>query len=201
MLAMRTMALVAVAALAAAIGTLPLHVAPAGATDVGCGLPSASDDHWPVAAPESVGLAGATLCPMVKWLNDAKESNVHAVLVVRHGTLVFEHYFSGSDEMLGRPLGDVTFSPDTRHDERSATKSITALLLGIAIDRGLIKGLDAPVLSFFPEYADLATPAKERITLGDLIMMSAGLEWSELDKPTAPYTGDGIRMWNAPDPY
>ena len=105
--------------------------------DAGCGLPSAGEDHWPVAAPESVGLAGATLCPMVKWLNDSKQSNVHAVLVVRHGTLVFDHYFSGSDEWWGRPMGDVTFGPETRHNEMSATKSIVALVLGIAIDCGL----------------------------------------------------------------
>jgi CubicO group peptidase (beta-lactamase class C family) len=170
--------------------------------DAGCSLPSAGEDHWSVAAPESVGLAGATLCSMVKWLDDSKESNVHAVLVVRHGKLVFEHYFSGSDTRLSLPLGDVTFRPDTRHDERSATKSIVALLVGIAIDRGLIKGLDAPVLSFFPEYVDLATPAKDRITLRDLITMSAGLEWNELDLPlTTPFTGDGIRIGNAPDPY
>ena len=201
MLALRTMALVAVAALATAIGTLPLLVTPAGATDAGCGVPSAGDDHWPVAAPESVGLAGATLCSMVKWLDDSKQSNVHAVLVARHGTLVFEHYFSGSDEIWGRPIGDFTFGPDTRHDARSATKSIVALLLGIATDRGLIKGLDARVLPFFPEYADLATPAKDRITLRDLITMSAGLEWHELD---IPYTSDANsenRMDNAPDPY
>jgi len=166
--------------------------------DAGCGLPSAGDDHWPVAAPESVGLAGATLCPMVKWLDDAKESNVHAVLVVRHGTLVFEHYFAGSDQMLGWPvrqLGDVTFGPDTRHDERSVSKSIVALVLGIAIDRGLINGLDASVLSFFPEYADLATPAKDRITLRDLITMSAGLEWREAGPQN---TSDAILY--VPDP-
>ena len=132
-----------VLALTTAIGTLAPHFKPAGATDAGCGPPSAGDDHWPIAAPESVDLAGATLCPMVKWLDYSKESDVHAVLVVRHGTLVFEHYFSGSDEWWGRPMGDVTFGPETRHNEMSATKSIVALVLGIAIDRGLIKGLDA----------------------------------------------------------
>jgi CubicO group peptidase (beta-lactamase class C family) len=115
-----------------------------------CSIPSAGEDHWAVAAPESVGLASATLCPMVKWLDDWKQSNVHAVLVMRHGTLVFEHYFSGPDEHWGRPVGEVAFGPDIKHDERSVTKSIVGLVLGIAIDRGLIKSLDEPVLSFFP---------------------------------------------------
>jgi CubicO group peptidase (beta-lactamase class C family) len=165
-----------------------------------CGVPKASTDKWAVAAPESVGLANAALCPMVKWLNDSKE-NVHAVLVARHGTLVFEQYFSGSDEAWGRPLGNIAFGPEVRHDERSATKSIIALLLGIAIDRGLIKSIDEPVLSFFPEYADLRTPEKDRITLRHIVTMSAGLEWHELDIPYTSAANSENRMDAASDPY
>src|SRR5262245_49125320 len=148
-----------------------------------CGLPIAGTDQWSVAAPESVGLSSAVLCPMVKWLNASKESNVHAVLVAPRGSLVLEQYFSGSDEAWCRPLGTIAFGPEVRHDERSATKSVIALLLGIAIDRRIIKGIDEPVLSFFPEYADLRTPEKDRITLRHLVTMSAGLEWHELDIP------------------
>jgi CubicO group peptidase (beta-lactamase class C family) len=167
----------------------------------GCGVPPASTDQWPVAAPESVGLAGAVLCPMVKWLNASKESNVHAVLVARHGTLVFEYYFSGSDEAWGSPIGNIAFGPEVRHDERSATKSIAALLLGIAIDRGIIKGVDERVLPFFPEYADLRTPEKDRITLRHLVTMSAGLEWHELDIPYTNAANSENRMDASPDPY
>jgi CubicO group peptidase (beta-lactamase class C family) len=138
---------------------------------------------------------------MVKWLDGSKESNVHAVLVVRHGMLVFEHYLSGSDEAWGRPIGNIAFGREVRHDERSATKSVISLLLGIAIDHGLVKGIDEPVLSFFPEYADLRTPEKDRITLRHLITMSAGLEWHELDIPYANATNSEVRMEAASDPY
>jgi CubicO group peptidase (beta-lactamase class C family) len=166
-----------------------------------CGSPNKSMDQWSVAAPESVGLASATLCPMVEWLHASTESNVHAVLVVRHGALVFEHYFSGSDEAWGRPIGNIAFGPEVRHDERSVTKSVIALLLGIAIDHGLIKGIDEPVLSFFPEYADLRTPEKDRITLRHLVTMSTGLEWHELDVPYTSAANSEIRMELAGDPY
>jgi CubicO group peptidase (beta-lactamase class C family) len=166
-----------------------------------CGMPSAGEDHWSVAAPESVGLASATLCPLVKWLEDWKQGNVHAVLVARHGTLVFEHYFSGTDEHWGRSVGEVAFAPEVKHDERSVTKSIVALVLGIAIDRGLIKSLDEPVLSFFPDYADLRTPEKDRITLRDLVTMSAGLEWHEDDTPYTSEANSENRMDHAADPY
>jgi hypothetical protein len=35
----------------------------------GCGLPDEITEQWSVATPESVGLADASLCPMVKWLD------------------------------------------------------------------------------------------------------------------------------------
>ncbi len=174
------------------------QVAPA---QTGCGEPSAGQDLWKVGPPESAGLSSVTLCPMVKWLGDWKQSNVHAVLVARHGVLVFEHYFTGSDERLGRGVGEVAFGPETKHDERSVSKSVTSLVVGIAIDRGWIKGVNEPVLSFFPEYADLRTPEKNRITLQHLLTMSSGFEWHEFD---VPYTSDAnseIRMDISRNPF
>jgi hypothetical protein len=112
-----------------------------------------------VAALEFVGLASAALCPMVKWLNASKESNVHAVLVVRHGTPV-----PISLAATTRGAARLAISR-LRHDKRSVTKSVIALLSGIAIDRGLIKGIDGPgpvVLSGIHRYADAR---KDVITL------------------------------------
>jgi CubicO group peptidase (beta-lactamase class C family) len=166
-----------------------------------CGVPSVGEDHWPVASPETVGFSGGTLCSMLKWLEDSKQSNVRAVLVARHGTLTFEHYFSGEDEHWGQPVGKVAFGPAIKHDERSVTKSVVALVLGIAINRRLIKGIDDSVMSFFPEYADLRTPERDRITLRDLITMSAGLEWHEDDTPYTSDANSENRMDNAADPY
>jgi len=173
-----------------------------------CGDPIGSIDSWQVATPESVGLSKAALCPMVKWLAGSTLDNVHAVLVARHGKLVFEQYFTGDDEHLGSKAGIVTFGPTLRHDERSVSKSVVSLVMGIAIDRGWIKSIDAPVFSFFPEYADLSTPEKSRITIRDLLTMSSGLEWHEEDVPyTSPdnseivmdLSSDPLRAALAPD--
>src|SRR5450631_3310401 len=57
----------------------------------------------------------------------------------------------------------------------SMAKSVVSLLVGIAIDRGLIKDLDAPAVSYFPEDTDLRMPDKDPITLRHLLTMSAGL--------------------------
>ena len=88
------------------------------AAQTGCGVPAASDDHWPVGTPESVGLESATLCPVVTWLGAWKDANIHAIVVVRHGTLVFEHYFAGTDERLGQATGTVAFGPETKQISR-----------------------------------------------------------------------------------
>ena len=80
------------------------------------------------------------------------EANVHAVVVARHGRLVFEQYFPGYDEPWGLDDGQHEFDATTKHDMRSVSKSVTSLLVGIAIDRKLIKSADKPVLKFFPDY-------------------------------------------------
>ena len=89
---------------------------------------------------------------------------MHAVLVARSGKLVFERYFRGSDEVPGRIYGrrveNVTFDADTLHDMKSASKSVASLALGIAIDRGLIRSVDEPIFSFFPELSDLRSPKR-----------------------------------------
>ena len=73
---------------------------------------------------------------------------------------------------------------------------MTALLVGIALDLGKLKTLDAPVLSFFPAYTDLRTTEKLRITVRDLLTMSAGLSW-----PYKPYLSMARQMDAAPGPF
>ena len=53
------------------------------------------------------------------------------------------------------------------------------MLVGIATDRKLIKGVDAPLFDYFPEYADLRTPERNGILRRHLLTMSAALEWDQ----------------------
>jgi len=118
--------------------------------------------------------------------------------VARRGALVFEHYRRGADERRRDPLPEATHGPATKHDLRSATKSVTGLLVGLALARKAIPSLDAPVFAYFPEYADLRTPEKERITLRHLLTMSPGLDWDE-NVPDADPTHGEMRMWRSAD--
>jgi CubicO group peptidase (beta-lactamase class C family) len=165
-----------------------------------CRAPAVLDDGWAVAAPADEGFDPAKLCAVGPALEARPESNAHAVLVVRHGRLVYERYFAGEDQRWGQPLGRIAHDAATRHDLRSITKSVTALLVGIAVDTGWIKDIDAPVLSLLPQYADLRSPEKDRITLRHLLTMSSGLAWSE-DLPYSDPRNSERLMSDAPDPY
>ena len=136
--------------IAAAVMLVTSDVLAQGGTMPACGVPMTRDDGWTIASPESVGLDGARLCGIADRLKET-EANVHAVVVARHGKLVFEQYFSGTDQPWGRPEGAYDFDASTKHDMRSASKSVVSLLVGIAIDRRLIAGVDTPVIEFFPQ--------------------------------------------------
>ena len=116
-----------------------------GQTSPACGVPAALGDGWTIDSPDSVGLDGARLCGIAARLKET-EANVHAVVIVRHGRLVFEQYFPGYDEPWGQGDGQYDFDATTKHDMRSASKSVISLLVGIAIDRKLIAGADEPVV-------------------------------------------------------
>jgi CubicO group peptidase (beta-lactamase class C family) len=171
----------------------------------GCGVPVARDDGWPVASVNEDSLIDrAALCRMADRLAVLSDPNIHAVLVARGGKLVFERYFRGSDEIPGRFYGsrveNVTFDADTLHDMKSVSKSIASLALGIAIDRGLIRNVNEPIFSFFPELSDLRTPEKDRIQLVHALTMSMGLAWVEATPATGDYNNDEARMhmaWDA----
>jgi len=95
-----------------------------------------------------------------------------SVLVVRHGEVVYQRYVDGDAA--------------TPRDTRSATKSITGLLVGAAIADGALSGVDRKVLPFFAGRT-IAHPdaRKEAITVEDLLTMSSVLEcddWNEFSR-------------------
>ncbi|MCG2667926.1 serine hydrolase domain-containing protein [Bradyrhizobium sp. GCM10023182] len=158
---------------------------PHGQTDRACGSPAAIDDGWEIASPDNVGMDAAKLCTIAARLA-LRATALHSVVVVRHGRLVFEQYFPGYDEPWGQPHGQYEFTATTKHDMRSATKSVTSLLIGIAIDRKLIAGVDESVLKFFPDAAAVKQPGWDAVTLRHLLTMSSGIQWDEARDWTDP---------------
>ncbi|MEW6736989.1 MAG: serine hydrolase [Acidobacteriota bacterium] len=142
-------------------------------------VPAIIDDGW---EREDVATAGFDASQLYKVLEDMMngESNIHSVVVERHGKLVAELYRRGKDKKVNSFFAhEIDFGPKVVHDTRSVGKSIISLLLGIARQQGKIKSLQTPVIDFYTEYTDLATPERKAITLEHLLTMSSGLEWSE----------------------
>lgn len=70
--------------------------------------------------------------------------------------------------------------PDTPQDVRSVTKSVVALLVGIALERGCLGSVDETLAQRLEPFVGHLEPAKGRITLRHLLTMSSGFEWHEL---------------------
>ncbi|MDA9477077.1 penicillin-binding protein [Bradyrhizobium sp. CCBAU 65884] len=188
------------AAALAPLSAPPVSAEPSG----GCGVPLARDDGWPAGSVNDDGLVNRdALCRMGDRLASS-DAKIHAVLVARDGKLAFERYFKGADEIpgyiYGRRVETIAFDADTLHNMKSVSKSVASLVVGIAIDRGLIRGVDEPIFSFFPELSDLRSPEKDRIRLAHVLTMSMGLKWVEATPATGDDDNDETRMHMAWDP-
>jgi len=87
---------------------------------------------------------------------------LRSLLVSWHGELIAEHYAAGA--AAGRVA-----------NVKSASKSIIAALVGIAVERGLIKSVEEPIATYFPDLVPAGSP-KRAITVEDLVTMRSGLE-------------------------
>lgn len=118
---------------------------------------------WCVSTPSAQGLDPELLERGIDALRTQR--GVRTLLVARHGRLVVEESFgaSGANRRV--------------HDIKSASKSLLALLVGIAIERGDLEGVDQTLGELLPErYREALSAEKRAITLADLLAMEAGLE-------------------------
>ncbi len=157
---------------------------------------------WEEASLADVGMEAGSIDQLIDLLQ-TREHYYHSLLVVKNGKLVVEEYWSGQDADLSTYefglAAPMEFDRDTPHFQASVTKSITSILVGIAIDKGFLEGVDEKVFDFFPEYADLSDGGKEKLTLAHMLIMGTGIPWDE----SYPYTdirNDLNRMWHDTDP-
>ena len=131
-------------------------------------------NEWSTASPAESGLSEARLRALDAAIRSGDFKKIGSVLIARHGKLAYEGYFDGDASTL--------------RDTRSATKSITDVLIGIAIDRHKLAGVDAKVLSLLPERArklQNPDPRKASITVEDFLTMSSPLEcddWNDASR-------------------
>lgn len=101
---------------------------------------------------------------MTYTLNTFHERNyTTAFLVLKDGKIVCEQYLHGSSE-------------NTRFLSFSVGKSITSILLGMAIDDGCVKSVHDPLTQYLPS---LMGSAYEGVTIKDALQMLSGVSWDD----------------------
>ena len=134
----------------------------------------ASEKDMPTASLESAGISSKRLQDLDGAVRSGEFKKIGSVLIARHGKLVYEDYFEGE--------------VNTLRDTRSATKSVTDALIGLAIGERKLSGVDARVLQLLPERAHKLQnpdPRKEKITVEDFLTMSSPLEcddWNDASR-------------------
>jgi CubicO group peptidase (beta-lactamase class C family) len=149
-------------------------------------IPEDRHDGLPVGSINGTGLDTGLIHQLIDRIVNDTYKDVNSILLIKDGKLILEEYFYG-------------FNADSLHELRSATKSFTSALIGIATDRGLLRGADQKIAPLFTGY-DLGNDArKQHITIGDLLTQRSGLACDDDDdnssgNETKIYpTGDWIK--------
>ena len=147
--------------------------------------PDALRDGWATGDAAKLGWDTGKFAALEGRIADQTWKGITSVVVAQHGKLVYEHYFNGS-------------ARDTLNDIRSASKSVTALLAGAAIDRGLIANVQAKIYPYFADKPPRQPldPRKQAFTLEDLLTMSS--LW-ECDDDNSFSSGNEERMYVTED--
>ena len=122
--------------------------------------------------PATSSLDPAKLAELESKITNSDFKKITSVLIARHGQIVYEKYFDGDASTL--------------RNTRSATKTVTSMLVGIAIDRHQL-ALDQPIMPLFKDKQPIANPdpRKDAITVEDLLTMSSIAEcndWNDFSR-------------------
>ena len=92
-----------------------------------------------------------------------EDNKTVAFLIIKNDTIQYEKYFKG-------------YSKESIIPSFSMAKSFTSILIGCAIDEGLIKSIDEPIVKFIPE---LQKNGFDKVTIKHLLQMTSALKFSE----------------------
>ncbi|CAA9196529.1 serine hydrolase domain-containing protein [Flavobacterium collinsii] len=146
--------------------------------------PKKENDGLITGSIDNTGLDKALLGEMMRKIVNGSYPNVHSILIIKDGKLVFEEYF-------------YEYNKTKLHEMRSATKSFVSALTGIAIDKGYIKSKKETVLSYFPDYTfKNLNEDKRQITIENLLTNQSGLDCDVSNPKSA---GDETSMNSSDD--
>ncbi|MBN2305634.1 MAG: serine hydrolase [Anaerolineae bacterium] len=133
-------------------------------------------DYWPTedwrtSIPEDQDMDSAILDALFAYI-DEHGTDIHGIVVVRHGYIVAEAYYA-------------KYTPTTQHTLASIAKSLTSILIGMLMQRGDLESVDQRVIDLFPNrtIANM-DDRKAAMTLEDLLTMRAGLDCRDRNDST-----------------
>ncbi len=153
-------------------------------------VPPNLKDDLKVEKAQKLGFNTKTLETLVQKISDEEFVNVDALLIIKDDKLILEEYFNG-------------YNRNRLHTQKSISKSITALLAGIALDKQLIPSLEAKMMDFLPKYQSYRRPEHEKITIHHMLSMTTGIKWREADVLYGTDENDETQMYRRDDwfPY
>ena len=125
------------------------------------------DNNWKFDTPENHGVNAALLNKLHK---EIETTDILSCVIVKEGYIIDEYYKDGYDE-------------NSLFRMHSCTKSVTSALIGIAIDKGLLSGVEAQLTDFFPQLATSDNPYRQEMTILHLLEHTSGIEWPEWNGP------------------
>jgi len=149
--------------------------------------------YWETSNPEAEGIDPIEINSIHQDIENGKYGLIDHFLLIRNGKVVFDKQYNQDYETISKKYDTTSHQynydhPDWHpyynysdlHTLQSVTKSVTSILLGIAMDEGLISSVESPVISYFSTYdTDLTDDRKMSITLQNLLTMQTGIEWDE----------------------
>ena len=116
------------------------------------------------------------------YLDTLEKDKSVAYLVIQNDSILYEKYWRG-------------YSDSSLSGSFSMAKSVTSLLIGIAISEGKIKSVDDRISDYIPEFKHTGT---DSIRIRDILTMSGGFKWTEsylniFGKTSDIYYGDNVR--------
>ncbi|MFC1575102.1 serine hydrolase domain-containing protein [Gemmatimonadota bacterium] len=148
--------------------------------------PEQLSDGVEVGTPDAVGVDQEVLDDYVRSVLSGEWGKQRSLLIMKDDRLILEEYFGG-------------WHRNARHEVQSISKSLTSMMVGRAIQDGMIASVEDPISHYLPEYRHLLQGEKGGITVRHLLTMTSGLEWDEGSTPYGDSGNSRTQATRSPD--
>ena len=149
--------------------------------------------YWETSTPLKEGVDPLVIDSIHREIEEGSYGLIDHFLLIRNGRIIADKHYNQDYQSIMQQYDTTNhqynydhiswhpyYNNTGLHTLQSVTKSITSILLGIAIDKGLIPNVEVPALTYFENYqVDYSDDRKESLTIQDLLTMQSGFEWDE----------------------